>query len=204
MEKTISLARILLMSSVLLLPTSGRTQPLNPEDYNGYVGGQAGMGVATNNLGTRLNFGATAGWTLSPDLVVAAFVNSVSFGNVSSATLSLIDSSQRSLFYGLEADTSLKRFALSGVTLGLKVGLSSSNVRIPAAVAGIPATDVNATHLFVGPKLAYDYALANQLAVGAEANVLFKTTSAEPIATFRTPFGLSTLFNFLGQVKFTF
>lgn len=167
-----------------------------------FIGGHLGLGFPNNNLGTSLTFGANAGYPFLPPLSIGVFLDYLTLGNISSSAVTLNGSTQTMLYFGAEGNYDLGLF-LEGLSAGVKLGLASTSISatVPAGFSG----SVSNTHLLIGPKLAYDYFVVDsRVSLGGELSLLFKTTSAEPIAGFTTANSVTMWLNTLGTVKLWF
>ncbi|HAR42854.1 MAG TPA: hypothetical protein DCS07_09540 [Bdellovibrionales bacterium] len=166
-----------------------------------FVAGQLGVGFSNNQQGSDLSYGGTVGMRLTPTASAGVFVDRITLGSITSAAVTLNNSSQSMTFFGGEA-TVLMGELMEGLELGAKAGLVSSYIE--AAAPGIYNDSKRNMNLFIGPKAGYEIPVAERLAAGGELNLLFKTTSDEPISGYSTVNGVSTIVNVLGTLKYFF
>lgn len=166
-----------------------------------FVAGQLGVGFSNNQQGSDLSFGATVGSRLTSTASAGLFIDRISLGSITSAQITLNNSKQSMTFFGAEA-TALMEDIAPGLEIGAKAGFVSSHIE--ATAPGIFSDSKRNLNLFIGPKTSYEVAIADRLSAGGELNLLFKTTSDEPITGFSTVNGVSTVVNALGTLKYYF
>lgn len=131
------------------MATTDTTTSINAATW--YFGAQGGIASMNQNIGTKGNFGATAGYKFGPEWGAALYTN---YTPLTGAKM---------MMYGVEGNYFFTG-ALEGLHVGMKFGLANTSVDV---------VNTSFSRIAWGPKVAYDWAFTKGWSLGAETGMMF-------------------------------